>query len=325
MAMEWEPGTLRRAGAGPHRAAHRRPGAGHRAGDDIPARPGRRLRARARLRRAPTTRPSRHAEELLTELEGGAALAAVRLGHGGGDRGVPGAGPGRPRASCREVMYWALRGWLLDHGIRWGLAVELVDTTDLDALAAALRPGRTRLVWLETPANPLWEISDIAAAAEIAHRAGARLAVDSTVATPVLTRPLALGADLVMHSATKYLNGHSDVIAGTLTTAPGTSIGHGSSRCAPGRAASPAASRRGCSCAACARSSCACAIAAARRSSWPSDMAGHPRVAQVLYPGLPDFPGHAARRPPDDRAASAACCRSGCAAARRPRSPRRRG
>ena len=69
-------------------------------------------------------------------------------------------------------------------------------------------PAQTRLVWIETPANPLWTITDIAAAAEIAHAAGALLAVDSTAATPVLTRPLALGADLVMHSATKYLNGH---------------------------------------------------------------------------------------------------------------------
>ena len=83
--------------------------------------------------------------------------------------------------------------------------------------AQAVLPGRTRLVWIETPANPLWSITDIAGAAEIAHAAGALLAVDSTAATPVLTRPLALGADLVMHSATKYLNGHSDVIAGSLT------------------------------------------------------------------------------------------------------------
>src|SRR5207248_4462630 len=77
----------------------------------------------------------------------------------------------------------------------------------------------TRLIWIETPANPLWTVTDIAGAAEIAHAAGALLAVDSTAATPVLTRPLGLGGDLVMHSATKYLNGHSDVIAGSLTIA----------------------------------------------------------------------------------------------------------
>ena len=102
-----------------------------------------------------------------------------------------------------------------------GLGIEFtfVDTTSLDALRRAVRPGRTRLPWVETPANPLWSVTDIAGAAEIAHAAGALLAVDSTAAAPVLSRPLALGADLVMHSATKYLNGHSDVIAGTLTTA----------------------------------------------------------------------------------------------------------
>jgi cystathionine gamma-synthase len=74
------------------------------------------------------------------------------------------------------------------------------------------------MVWVETPANPLWTITDIAATAELAHAAGALLAVDSTPATPVLTQPLALGADLVMHSATKYLNGHSDLTAGSVTT-----------------------------------------------------------------------------------------------------------
>src|SRR5208282_4283592 len=116
-------------------------------------------------------------------------------------------------------MYWALRRWLAAADAKGALRVDFIDATALDALRQAVEPGRTRLLWIETPANPLWSITDIAGAAEIAHAAGALLAVDSTAATPVLTRPLALGADLVMHSATKYLNGHSDVIAGTLTTA----------------------------------------------------------------------------------------------------------
>ena len=83
-------------------------------------------------------------------------------------------------------------------------------------LEEKLVKGKTRLVWLETPANPSWVVTDLEAAAKLAHEAGALLAVDSTAATPVLTRPLELGADLVCHSATKYLNGHSDVIAGFL-------------------------------------------------------------------------------------------------------------
>ena len=98
---------------------------------------------------------------------------------------------------------------------RSGIQVTLAPSTDLDRFAAAVTP-RTRLVWIETPGNPLLSITDIAACADIAHRGGALLGIDSTFATPVLTRPLELGADIVMHSATKYLGGHSDVLGGAL-------------------------------------------------------------------------------------------------------------
>jgi cystathionine gamma-synthase len=118
------------------------------------------------------------------------------------------------------VMYWALRNWLTTFATRWGLRVSLIDTTSLDQLRAAVQPGTTKLVWLETPANPMWHVSDIAASAEIAHQAGALLAVDSTVAATVFTQPLKLGADVVMHAATKYLNGHSDLVAGALVAGP---------------------------------------------------------------------------------------------------------
>lgn len=99
-----------------------------------------------------------------------------------------------------------------------GLNVDFVDMTDLDTVAAAIKPDITKLVWVETPSNPLWSVTDVAAVAAMAEAAGAKFAVDSTVATPILSQPLALGADIVMHSATKYLNGHSDVIAGALST-----------------------------------------------------------------------------------------------------------
>src|SRR5207247_903453 len=118
-----------------------------------------------------------------------------------------------------RVMYWTFRNWLVSEAPRLGHTVDLVDMADLDAAAKAVRKDKTALVWIETPSNPLWTITDIAAVADIAHAAGALLAIDSTVATPVFTRPLALGADIVMHSATKYLNGHSDVIAGALAAA----------------------------------------------------------------------------------------------------------
>jgi cystathionine gamma-synthase len=115
-----------------------------------------------------------------------------------------------------KVMYWALRNWLLTEGRHWGLVIDFVDMGNLAEVKAAMQPGKTKLVWAETPANPLWSITDIEAVATIAHAAGARMAVDSTCATPVLSQPLALGADIVMHAATKYLNGHSDVLAGAL-------------------------------------------------------------------------------------------------------------
>jgi cystathionine gamma-synthase len=116
------------------------------------------------------------------------------------------------------VMYYGAQDWLRRLSEKRGIGLTLFEAAEPAALAAALRPGETAIVWIETPVNPTWDMIDIAAAAEAAHGAGAILAVDATAATPVLTRPLALGADLVFHSATKYLNGHSDLTAGMLVT-----------------------------------------------------------------------------------------------------------
>jgi cystathionine gamma-synthase len=164
----------------------------------------------------PDNETTREAESVLAMLEeakagallfgsGMAAATAVFQALSPGDHVV-----------ASKVMYWALRSWLLTEATRWGLKIDFVETDDLVALKAAVKPGVTKLVWAETPSNPLWTITDIAGAAEIAHAAGARLAVDSTCASPVHTRPLTLGADIVMHAATKVLNGHSDVVAGVL-------------------------------------------------------------------------------------------------------------
>jgi len=113
-------------------------------------------------------------------------------------------------------MYHGTFSWLKTFPPAWGIDVDFVPSGDMTALEAALVPGKTKLVWIETPSNPAWIVTDISAAASMAHSAGAMLAVDSTSATPILTQPLQLGADLVCHSATKYLNGHSDVLAGIL-------------------------------------------------------------------------------------------------------------
>src|SRR5215475_8997961 len=159
----------------------------------------------------------RHTEAVIAALEG--AHEALLFGAGmAAATSVVLAQPAGARIVASQAMYWAFRQWLTIEAPRFGYTVELVDTTNLDAVRSATRPP-TALVYIETPGNPLWPISDIAAIAEVAHAAGAMLAVDSTCATPIFTQPLRLGADLVMHSASKYLNGHSDVIAGALATA----------------------------------------------------------------------------------------------------------
>lgn len=149
-----------------------------------------------------------HGEDAMVFASGMAAAVAVFQALKPGDHILA------PR-----IMYWSLRNWLGTFTEQWGLEIDFIDMADLTAVDAGIRPTQTKLVWLETPGNPMWNVSDIKAISERAHKVGARVAVDSTVATPVLTQPLTLGADLVMHSATKYLNGHSDVIAGALVTA----------------------------------------------------------------------------------------------------------
>src|SRR5476649_94800 len=157
------------------------------------------------------------AEAVLAALENGAEVALFSSGMAAATAVFLSLAPG-DHVLAPKAMYWLLRSWLLNFATNWGLKVEFVDMTELAAVKAATRAGQTKLIWTETPANPTWEITDLAAVAEIAHAAGARLAVDSTVGTPVFTRPLDLGADIVMHSATKYLNGHSDLIGGALVT-----------------------------------------------------------------------------------------------------------
>lgn len=118
-----------------------------------------------------------------------------------------------------QVMYWGLRNWMIEFCAHWGIELEQYDPADPESLGNTVKAGKTTLVWIETPSNPTWDVIDIEAAAKIAHAAGAIIAIDSTVATPVLTRPIEFGADIVMHSATKYLNGHGDVVAGALIAA----------------------------------------------------------------------------------------------------------
>ncbi len=117
-----------------------------------------------------------------------------------------------------SVIYYGVLSWLENFAGQRGLDYTLFDATSPDQLAELLQARETALVWLETPANPTWEITNIRHCSELAHSHGALVVVDSTVATPVLTRPLELGADMVCHAATKYLNGHSDLLGGILVT-----------------------------------------------------------------------------------------------------------
>ena len=232
------------------------------------------------------------AEALLNHLEGGAGAMLFSSGMAAATSVFLALRPG-DHVVAPKVTYWGLRNWLQGFAKDWGLQVELVDMTDLAALSRALQPGRTKLVWIETPANPTWVITAIAAAAELAHRAGARLAVDSTVATPVLTKPLALGADVVMHAATKYLNGHSDVLAGALVTARDDEFWQRLKTMRHDMGAVVGSFEawlllRGM------RTLFVRVEAACRNAQQiAAHFSGHPRIEAVLYPGLPTAQGHA--------------------------------
>jgi cystathionine gamma-synthase len=161
--------------------------------------------------------PTRAAlEECLAALEGGVAAAAFSSGSAATMSVLQALAPGDHVIAPLDLYSGTTR--LLREVLQpWGLETTFVDTADLDAVRRALRPA-TRLIWVETPSNPLLKISDISALAEIAHQAGARCACDNTWASPILQRPLELGADLAVHATTKYLGGHSDVLGGAVVT-----------------------------------------------------------------------------------------------------------
>jgi cystathionine gamma-synthase len=180
------------------------------------------------------------------------------------------------------------------HGVQHSVA----DMGRLDAVRAAIRPGQTRAIWVETPSNPLLGIADLAALAEVAHAAGALLIVDNTFATPYLQQPLALGADIVTHSTTKYAGGHSDVVGGAAVTArrievPGMEDAAeriGFHQNAIGAVAGPFDAwlvLRGLK---------TLAVRMERHCDNAERvvamLAGHDAVSQVCYPGLPSHPGH---------------------------------
>ena len=236
--------------------------------------------------------PTRTAlEECLASLEGGrrglafaSGLAAedtlVRTLCGPGDHVViPGDAYGGTYRLFAKVQE------------RWGLDFTPSGGHDVDAFRAAMQPGRTKVIWVESPTNPLMGIVDIAAVAQLAHDAGALLVVDNTFASPYLQQPLALGADVVVHSTTKYMGGHSDVVGGALVLADaelGEQVAYNQN--AMGSIAGPFDSwlvLRGIK---------TLGVRMDRHSANAERivemLTAHPKVVEVLYPGLPDHPGH---------------------------------
>lgn len=195
-----------------------------------------------------------------------------------------------------EEMYWMLRQWLQRLNRFGRIDLDLVPNGDINALHEAVRPGVTKIVWVETPANPSGAITDVEATVAVAHDAGAHVVVDNTVATPVLSRPLEYGADLVMHSATKQLNGHSDVLAGALVTARKDQLWEECrwERAARGAVMGPFESwllLRGM------RTLYLRVYTSAQNAQLVAEfLNGHPAVSEVLYPGLKDHPGHLTAR-----------------------------
>jgi cystathionine gamma-synthase len=233
----------------------------------------------------------RESEALIGALEGAAATLVFGSGMSAAVALFLSLGP-KAHVVAPLQMYWALRAWLANEAPGLGLHVDFADTEDLRALERAVKPGATKLIWLETPSNPLWGVSDISGAAQIAHRAGALLAVDSTCATPIFTRPLALGADVVMHSATKYLNGHSDVIAGALGFARDDALAARARgiRRAHGLILHPFEAfllTRGMRTLDLRARACA-----ANANELANRLSNHAAVSAVLYPGLPHHRGH---------------------------------
>jgi cystathionine gamma-synthase len=244
--------------------------------------------------------PTRTAlEECLASLEGGATGMAFASGLAAEDcllRATCAPGPGSADHQAHVIIpndaYGGTYRLFARVLAEWGVQFTPVAMDDLDAVRAAVRPGQTRVLWCETPTNPLLGIADIAGLATIAQESGALLVVDNTFASPYLQQPLALGAGVVVHSTTKYLGGHSDVVGGALITSDAALAEQlrflqNAMGAVPGpfdawltlRGIKTLAIRM--------ERHCENARAVVDL------LTGHPAVGQVLYPGLPDAPGHA--------------------------------
>ena len=237
--------------------------------------------------------PTRTAlQELLASLEGGHAAFSFASGLAAEDALLRALlAPGAHVLMGNDV-YGGTHRLVSRVFVPWGASLSTVDMSDLDAVRAAIRPDATKVVWIETPSNPLMKITDIAAVAQIAHEIGATVVVDNTFASPYLQQPLALGADAVIHSTTKYLGGHSDVLGGAVVLKDAELAEKvGFLQFGVGAVSGPMdawLTIRGIK---------TLPVRMDRHSSNAQSIAerlvGHPKLAHVYYPGLPDHPGHA--------------------------------
>ncbi len=238
-----------------------------------------------------TSNPNRQAVETsLTALEAGAAAIAYGSGSAATFAVFQALAPGDHVLAPDDAYFGTLRQ-LREIFAPWGLTADVVNMTDLAAVERAIRPT-TKIVWIETPSNPLVRVVDVARVAELAHSTAARCVVDNTWATPVLQRPLALGADLVMHSTTKYLGGHSDLIGGALVAARDDDFVERLRLFQKLGGAVPSPF------------DCWLLLRGIRTLPWrmhahcanaaavAAFLSTHPRVEVVHYPGLPAHPGH---------------------------------
>ncbi len=190
-------------------------------------------------------------------------------------------------------MYYGARVWLLALAEKKRITLSLIDMTSLEELQRAVQPGKTDIVWIETPSNPMWDVTDIAAAARIAHAAGAVIGVDATMSAAVTTLPISLGVDYVFHAVTKYLNGHSDILGGALI-ARKVDARWEQLRVARGKNSAPLAPFE---CWLLMRGMRTLFVryrqASANAMKIAQHFEGHPKVDRVIYPGLASHPGHA--------------------------------
>ncbi len=238
---------------------------------------------------ARTGNPTRTAlQEALAAVEGTEAAVCFASGLAAEDAIFRLLSPGDHVLMADDVYGGTWRQIAQLHN-RFGIEVTAVDLSDLDAARAGLR-GTTRLVWAETPSNPLLKVLDLAALAELAHGAGARLVADNTFASPYLQNPAALGADLVVHSTTKYVGGHSDVVGGAVCADAATAAELAWLQNAAGAVPGPF------DCFLTLRGLKTLAVRMERHcdnaEAVAAFLADHPAVTHVLYPGLEDHPGH---------------------------------